>query len=150
MRRTPVSPAMRFLAYGLVGWTTDSVFVWAHTGRRRASSPLNVAVYGLALPLFEPVHDRIRNRPAALRAAVYGAGIMAVELASGRALRRGLGRAPWDYGDHRLTVDGLVRLDYLPLWAAYGLALERLHDALAGVDERGSRDTEPPPPPMTI
>ena len=43
---------------------------------------------------------------------------------------RTLGRAPWDYSYARRHVDGLVRPDFLPLWALYGLALERLHDAL--------------------
>ncbi len=121
-------PGVRFLAYGLAGWTLDSFFVWVHTGRRRPSSLLNVPVYGLAQPLFEPVHDRIRRRPVALRAAVYGTGVVGVEYACGRLLRRLGGRVPWDYGDARFGIDGLVRLDYLPLWAAYGLGLERLHD----------------------
>ena len=122
----------RFLAYGLAGWAVDSLFVLAHTGRRWPSSVLNVPVYGLAQPLFEPVHDRLRHRRAPLRAAVYGVGILAVEYASGRLLRRLVGRAPWDYGRARFAVDGLVRLDYLPLWGAFGLGLERLHDLLAG------------------
>ena len=121
----------RFLAYGLAGWTVDSLFVWAHTGRRRPSGLLNVPVYGLAQPLFEPVHDLMRRRPLVLRAAVYGAGALGVEYASGRLLRRLVGSVPWDYGDTRFGIDGLVRLDYLPLWAAYGLGLERLHDLLA-------------------
>jgi len=103
-----------------------------HTGRRRPSSLLNVPVYGLVQPLFEPVHDRIRERPLALRAALYGVGILGVEYASGRSLRRLVGSAPWDYSGARFGVDGLVRLDYLPLWAAYGLGLERLHDFLVG------------------
>jgi hypothetical protein len=120
----------RFLVYGLVGWLTDSLFVAAHTGRRRPTSPLNVVVYGLAQPLFEPAHDRIRGRHVVTRAAAYGAGTLGVEYVSGRVLRRLVGSAPWDYTGARLSVDGLVRLDYAPLWAAYGLALERLHDAL--------------------
>jgi uncharacterized membrane protein len=123
-------PGARFLAYGLTGWAVDSLFVFARTGRRRPSSVLNMPVYGLAQPLFEPVHDRLRHQPAILRAAFYGAGILGVEYATGRLLRRFAGRAPWDYGRTRLGVDGLVRLDYLPLWAAFGLGLERLHDAL--------------------
>ena len=123
-------PGARFLVYGLVGWAADSLFVFAHTGRRRPSSLLNVPVYGLAQPLFEPVHDRIRRRSPALRAALYGGGILCVEYASGRLLCRLVGRAPWDYGAARFGVDGLVRLDYLPLWAGFGLGLERLHDAL--------------------
>lgn len=125
-------PSARFLAYGLVGWTIDSLYVWAHTGRPRPSSLLNVTVYGLAQPLFEPLHNRVRARPAALRAALYASGILGVEYVSGRALRRLRGSAPWDYSDARFAVDGLVRLDYAPLWAAYGLGLELLHDALTG------------------
>lgn len=120
----------RFLVYGLAGWGIDSVYVWLHTGRARPSSLLNVPIYGLAQPLFEPLHDRLRRRPLALRAAAYGVGILGVEYASGRILRRALGRAPWDYGEARFGIDGLVRLDYLPLWAAFGLGLERLDDAL--------------------
>ena len=120
----------RFLAYGLAGWAVDSVFVALHTGRRRPSSLLNVPVYGLAQPLFEPVHDRIRDRHLFARAAVYGTGTLAVEYASGRLLRRLFGDAPWDYGDAPLAFDRLVRLDYLPLWAVFGLGLECLHDRL--------------------
>ncbi len=123
-------PGQRFLAYGLAGWALDSLFVSMHTRRRRPSSILNVPVYGLAQPLFEPVHDRIRQRPLALRAAVYGTGILGVEFACGRLFRRFAGGVPWDYHGARFGIDGLVRLDYLPLWAAYGLGLERLHDLL--------------------
>lgn len=120
----------RFLVYGVTGWAIDSLYVFLHTGRRRPSSLLNVPVYGLAQPLFEPAHERIRNRPLPQRAALYGGGILVIEYASGRLLRRLAGRAPWDYGESRFAIDGLVRLDYLPLWAAYGLGLERLHDRL--------------------
>ena len=123
---------LRFFAYGLAGWALDSLYVFAHTGRRRPSHPLNVTVYGLAQPLFEPVHDRLRDRPVAVRAATYGVGILGVEYVSGRLFRRLLGWAPWDYGRARFAVDGLIRLDYFPLWAAFGLGLERVHDWLVG------------------
>jgi len=59
-----------------------------------------------------------------------------VEYASGRLLRRLVGYVPWNYGRVRFSIDGLVRIDYLPLWAAYGLGLERLHDLLV-TPERG-------------
>lgn len=129
-QRRGMSAGERFLVYGLTGWATDSLYVWLHTGRRRPSSLLNVPVYGLAQPLFEPLHDRMRHRPLVLRGAVYGLGILGVEYASGRLFRRVLRSAPWDYGEPRLGIGGLVRLDYLPLWGAFGLGLERLHDAL--------------------
>jgi len=129
----------RFLAYGLTGWAIDSLYVWLHTGRRRPSSLLNVPVYGLAQPLFEPVHDRLRERPLALRGTAYGLGILSIEYMSGRALRRLLGQVPWDYSAARFGIDGLARLDYLPLWALFGLGLERLDDVLRGA-QTGSRN----------
>lgn len=131
--------APRALVYGLGGWAVDSLFVWAHTGRRRPSSLLNVPVYGLAQPMFEPVHDRLRHRSIAVRAAAYGGGILAVEYASGWTLRRLRGQAPWDYTGEPLAIDGLVRLDYLPLWAAFGLGLERVHDLLTRSASPGAR-----------
>jgi hypothetical protein len=87
-------------------------------------------VYALARPLFEPLHDRLRGRPVAVRALVYAVGIPAVEYASGKMLRAIRGKAPWDYSHARFQYDGLVRADYVPLWAFYGLGLERLHDLL--------------------
>jgi hypothetical protein len=95
-------------------------------------SPWMFPVYALARPLFEPFHERLRGRPFAMRAAAYAVGITAVEYASGRVLRQLNGSAPWDYSHARVHLDGLVRADYLPAWAAFGLGLERLHDALAG------------------
>ena len=90
-------------------------------------------IYGLLQPLFEPLHDAMRDRmPAPARAAVYAAGFFGVEYASGAALRRVLGRAPWDYTDARVHLNGLIRPDYAPIWALFGLALEPLHDALTG------------------
>src|SRR5207244_12246334 len=56
----PASRTHRFLAYGFGGWAVDSLW------RRRPSSLLNVPVYGLAQPLFEPVHDRLRHHRLAV------------------------------------------------------------------------------------
>lgn len=132
MRR--VSRPGRLVAYATAGWGVDACFTAAsslrRTGHVRRSSLWNLPVYALALPLLEPVHDRIRGRATPVRAAVYGAGILGVEYAAGRLFRRTLGRAPWDYSYAPLHVDGLVRPDFLPLWAVFGLGLERLHDAL--------------------
>ena len=126
----------RAAVYALAGTATDLVFnrlsALAH-GRpllRLETSAWMLPVYALVQPLYEPVHDRLRLRPWPLRAGVYGAGFLAVEYASGRALRR-IGQAPWDYSHARFYIHGLTRLDYLPLWALAGLALERLHDRLS-------------------
>ena len=87
-------------------------------------------VYGGAQLAFESLHDALREQPALRRACAYGAGFTAWEYASGRALRAMLGAAPWDYAHARAHLHGLIRADYVPMWACAGLAFERLHDAL--------------------
>ena len=89
-------------------------------------------IYALIRPLYEPLHDALNEKsvPGPIRGAIYAAGFMTAEYASGRLLRSVLGRAPWDYTYAPRHIDGLVRPDYFPLWAAAGLGLERLHDRL--------------------
>jgi len=143
----------RAAAYALVGWAAEVAFTALHgaTGRGTRSWRLRghsylwmAPIYGLAAVLFEPAHAAIRGRPVAQRAAAYACGITGVEYVTGMAIRRGVGMVPWDYsGRGRFVLPGgAVRLDYLPLWAAAGLLMERLDDTLRAVTVsavRGSR-----------
>ncbi|MDQ3986350.1 MAG: putative ABC transporter permease, partial [Actinomycetota bacterium] len=95
-----------------------------------------VPIYALIQPLYEPLHNNLRNRPLWVRALSYAAGFFLVEYGSGYLIRSATGEAPWDYSDARWNMDGLVRPDYVFFWAAAGVALEPLHD----------RVTKPPPP----
>jgi uncharacterized membrane protein len=129
----------RFAAYGLLGWCAEVVFTGIHDFVRNRDNRLPsrtsiwmFPVYGLLSPLYEPLHDAVRDRPVPVRAAVYALGLMATEYSSGVVLRALLGRAPWDYSSAKRHIDGLVRPDYFPLWAAFGLALEPVHDILTG------------------
>jgi hypothetical protein len=137
----------RFAVYGAVGLATELVFTRLTKGRARTSAWM-FPVYGLARPLFEPAHERLRRRPVVARATAYGLGFLGVEYATGRIFRRFRGTAPWDYSYARRHFDGLIRPDFFPLWAVYGLALERVHDRLtrsprlefAGHDRIGSSE----------
>jgi hypothetical protein len=136
----PVPAAVRFMVYGLAGSLVEAAFTSAvaSAGARKPviggpSTPLMLGLYGLALPIFEPIHDRVRGRPAWQRGAIYATGIIAVEALAGLTLRRWSGRVPWEYGSG-LAVAGVTRLDYAPAWALAGLAAERLHDALIRPD----------------
>jgi uncharacterized membrane protein len=130
----------RFVAYGLLGWCAEVAFTgvggFVESRDRRLMSKTSLwmfPTYGLIQPLYEPVHDALRERaPGPLRALIYGLGFLGAEYLSGVALRRTIGAATWDYSHARLNVDGLIRWDYLPLWAAAGLALEPVHDVLTG------------------
>lgn len=126
-----MSAPARFATYAALGWLSE--LAWLRTLERhrprRWPGAWMLPVYGLSQPLYEPVHDALRGRPVAQRAAAYCAGFFAVEYASGRLLRATVG-APWDYSHARLNLHGLIRASYVPVWAAAGLALEPLHDAL--------------------
>jgi len=131
-----VGARFRFVAYGVAGSAAEALFTSAvasaGAGRlvvRGPSTPLMVPLYGLAVPLFEPLHDRLRGRPAWQRAAAYAAGVLAIEALSGLAWRRWTRSVPWEYRSG-LAIGGVTRLDYAPGWAILGLAAERLHDAL--------------------
>src|SRR4030067_1155320 len=97
------SRLVRFAAYGALGLATEIVFTGLKDlarsggrGFRGHTGPRMFPVSGLAPPPFEPAHDALRGRaPAPVRAVVYAAGFTAVEYASGRGVRLGLGRAPW-------------------------------------------------------
>jgi uncharacterized membrane protein len=128
-----------FVAYGLIGWCAEVLFTGIHDFIRdrdnrlpSRSSIWMFPVYGLLAPLYEPLHDAVRDKPVPVRAAAYGIGFLAVEYATGRVFRKVLGQAPWDYSYAKRHVHGLIRPDYFPIWAAAGLALEPVHDVLAG------------------
>jgi uncharacterized membrane protein len=56
--------------------------------------------------------------------------ILLVEYAAAAAIQALTGARPWEYTSGR-HVHGRIRLDYAPLWAIFGLALERLGHMMA-------------------
>jgi hypothetical protein len=141
--------SQRFLAYGAGGWVFEVLFTGAKGPFRDRDWRLAshtylwmLPIYGSAAYLFEPAHDRLRERPWWQRGLAYTAGIYAVEAASGSAIRKATGEVPWDYARPRGTrpvprhVRGLVRPAYAPLWFVAGLALERAHDRLTAPERR--------------
>lgn len=132
-----IGPAKRAAIYTVVGYCGEVVFSALHDATRGKrvgwrTSTWMLPIYALIQPLYEPLHHSLtRNRvPALVRGTVYAIGFMSVEYASGRLLQALRGEAPWDYSYATRHIDGLVRPDYFPLWAAAGLGLERLHDRL--------------------
>jgi uncharacterized membrane protein len=126
----------RAAVYSVIGFCTDATFSAVHDRMRGKDVTLRTSawmfpIYALVLPLYEPLHDRMRDVRRPVRAATYGAGFLAVEYASGAAIRELTGEAPWDYTYAKRHVNGLIRPDYFFFWALAGLLLEPLHDALA-------------------
>jgi len=128
---------IRFVLYGLGGWCGEVVYT-ALTGsllqgdwRLKGHSYLWMfPIYGLIAPLYEPIHNLIREGPLLGRALVWSLGFTLIELASGWLIARLTGRCPWDYSERRWAINPYIRWDYFPVWALVGLALEPVHDFL--------------------
>lgn len=83
-------------------------------------------IYALVVPFFRLLWPLTGSWPWATRAPFYVLVLYAVEYATGWLLRKGTGRCPWDYGDARWAVHGLIRLDYFPAWLAAVTLFEAL------------------------
>jgi hypothetical protein len=119
----------RVLVYGVFGCACELAFT-AASRRPKLPSAWMLPIYGLAALAFPPLRDAVRERSIVERASAYAIAMIFAEYAIGRSLRASFAAAPWRY-DSGFAVDGVTRLDYLPLWALYGLALERLDDVVA-------------------
>lgn len=79
-------------------------------------------VYGSAA-FFTPLIELISPMPVLVRGLIYAVCIYAVEYGVGMTLRQ-LKMCPWDYSEAKTSVQGVIRLDYAPLWFGVGLFFE--------------------------
>ena len=134
--------AKRFMLFGMLGWCAEILwtgfcsFLLGDAALTARTYLWMFPIYGLAglsLPLFLAFR---RYCPLWQRVGFYVFAIFTVEFVTGFFLRWLTGVCPWDYGDRRFSVMGLIRLDYAPLWAVLGLFFERVALFLA---EKGVR-----------
>ncbi|MDO4530805.1 MAG: hypothetical protein Q4C06_02390 [Bacillota bacterium] len=126
-----------FLIFGVMGWCAEILYTGICS--LLAGDETLVAktylwmfpIYGLA-GLVSPLFLLLRRFcPCWQRMGVYILAIFTVEYCSGWLLRLLTGACPWDYGGGFLSVGGLIRLDYAPLWAGLGLFFETISVFLA-------------------
>ena len=131
----------RAVTYGLLGWCIEIVFTALQDqkqgkgdakleGRSYLWMPPVYAAGGLAC---EAVGAAMGRRPWWQRGLAYAVACFGIEYASGAAIRRAAGECPWDYSEYKANVNGLIRLDYVPAWAACGYAVERIAPVLKRV-----------------
>jgi len=126
---------IRFFIYGLIGWGMEifwTGFASAFSGDRRFTGRTYLwmfPIYGFAVFL-EPIHDLILGWPFILRGGVWVIIIYAMEYSSGWLIKSTIGECPWNYGNEKYAVKGLIRLDYAPAWFVAGLIFERVHIVL--------------------
>lgn len=129
-----------FLKCDIAGWCMEVIFTsaesvisgdWRLMGR---TSLLMFPIYGLGA-LLGPIgrltdrwigDGKIRPVDRAVRHGVlYMVLIFAVEYSTGAWLTaRGI--CPWDYSGRHSNINGLIRLDFAPLWFGAGLLFENL------------------------
>lgn len=130
---------LRFWIYGLLGWCFEIVWT-AVTGKVRGVEKdwrltghtylWMLPIYGLLAPVGEPVHNALRGQIWIVRGLAYLVGIWAVEFITGWLLRKLTGKCPWDYSHLRGNLQGIIALEYAPVWFLFGLGFEHVHDAL--------------------
>lgn len=125
----------RFIIYGLLGWCLE--IVWTGFGSLLSGNLKLTAftyiwmfpIYGMAIFL-EPIHDRIRHWPVILRGGLYTFIIFCMEYTTGHIIKLLIGTCPWNYKNCVYSIDGIIRLDFIPVWFTAGLLFEKLHDVL--------------------
>jgi hypothetical protein len=140
-----------FVLFALFGWIAEVVWTAMYdfvTGTRRAAGDSNARVksppavrwrlegktylwmfpvYGSAGEMFVRLHAAIASWPWFGRGAIYCAGAFVIEAAAGWILKLLTKRIPWDYSFARWSaLGGAIRLDYAPVWFAFGLILEQV------------------------
>jgi len=122
---------MRFFIYGFMGWAMEIIWTGLGSFVRKDyrlmgnTSIWMLFIYGGAV-LLEPVCDFVAPWPLVARGTVYMLCIFAVEYTTGRLLCAAR-ICPWDYSSSRLSVQGVIRLDYAPVWFGVGLIFERVY-----------------------
>ena len=119
-----------FLTCGTAGWCMEIIFTSLHCVSDRDfkltgnTSIWMFPIYGLAC-LLHPVCDQLKNKSLWVRGSIYTCVIFTGEYLSGTLLRR-IHACPWDYSQSPWNVNGLIRLDYAPLWFGAGLLFEKI------------------------
>lgn len=122
---------LRFIFYGFLGWGLEIFWTGINSiknGDRTLkgnSSLWMFPIYGMGIFL-EPIINIMSVFPIVLRGVVYMLCIFLAEYASGMILKK-YSACPWDYSFSVYSVQGVIRLDYAPVWFAVGLIYEWIY-----------------------
>lgn len=119
-----------FIICGIFGWCIEILWTAFEKFRRRDMKLIGntsiwmFPIYGMA-SLFVPIYRFIKNANVVVRGFVYMLSIFTAEYATGSILKKH-DMCPWDYSKAKCNINGLIRLDYAPLWFLVGLVFEKL------------------------
>lgn len=119
-----------FIKCGMYGWCLEILWTGLDSLRKHDpklmgfSSLRMFPIYGMAA-LLAPLSRLLQRFRTVTRGLIYMVCIFLVEYTSGRFLKK-RNCCPWDYSEAPLQVDGVIRLDYAPLWFLTGLFYEKV------------------------
>ena len=119
-----------FFVCGLTGWCLEIIFTSLGAIKKRDlrlignTSIWMFPIYGMAA-LILPVYRHIREKSMLFRGFIYSIGIFIFEYLSGTLLKKHH-LCPWDYSDAPTNINGVIRLDYAPVWMTAGLIFEQI------------------------
>ena len=134
---------INFCKCGVTGWCLEVIFtsvgsIAAHDWRLMGNTSLLMfPIYGLGAlltPIGQTVDRWLQVTPGEVLAGtdrlvrhgmLYMVIIFVAEYLFGMLLKAG-GVCPWDYSGLHSNIDGLIRLDFAPLWFMTGLLFEQI------------------------
>lgn len=120
----------KFIQCGLLGWCLEVLWTGLDSLRKKdpnltgRSSLWMFPIYGCAA-FIAPASRLLKGKSVFLRGNVYMAAIFLGEFLSGTYLKKRK-CCPWDYSNAKLNIDGVIRLDYAPVWFVTGLLYEKM------------------------
>lgn len=121
-----------FVRCGVLGWCMEVLFTSVTSINKKnhklvgRTSIWMFPIYGMAA-VIKPVSKSLKRYKVKTvkRGLIYTAGIYATEYTTGRLLKK-KNSCPWDYSKSKYNINGVVRLDYAPLWFIVGLFYEKI------------------------
>ena len=120
-----------FILCGCIGWCLECFWTGMHSVAEHKdprflcnTSIWMFPIYGLAA-LIAPLSKIIQNHSLIFRGTIYTLGIYVTEFLSGKWLKS-KNACPWDYSHTKYHYQGIIRLDYAPVWFLTGLLYEKV------------------------
>ena len=121
-----------FVKCGILGWCIEIIWTAFHGIKSKNNkfigytSIIMFPIYGLA-SVIKPISLKLKKMkmPTIIRGIVYSIGIFMVELITGSILKK-TNNCPGDYSDKKYNINGVIRIDYAPLWCIVGVIFEKM------------------------
>ena len=121
-----------FVKCGILGWCIEIIWTAFHGIKSNNNkfigytSIIMFPIYGLA-SVIKPISLKLKKMkmPTIIRGIVYSIGIFMVELITESILKK-TNNCRWDYSDKKYNINGVIRIDYAPLWCIVGVIFEKM------------------------